>query len=461
MTTRNEEQKAWLHEVLKKVHTVTDRGLAIIQKIPEMIKKSQQLKIDPNEIEAIQVNERVLKRRYGTKQAAAMAGISHTLLYAAEEDGRLPKPDFRKDTPKKTRAGYTINQINNIREVFGTAPRKPEGALASIIGVLNLKGGSQKTTLCHLFSQYLAIRGYRVLVLDTDPQGSLSFYFGKRPDVDVHYEHTVAPYLLEDDESLIEAGHPEGSSQNLRYAIQKTYWDNIDIIPACLQNLNIDLLMTNLVRESGRSTQEHIEKLRYGLVDIAEDYDFILLDGTPSLNISTLNVVTACDVVFVPTPAAMSDYASTLQFSQLIADTIESYDESDFYPNIPDIRYVITKYSKSSYAQFMGQVIRKTFNVERGDVLTNESHHSDEIGKATNRITSIYEVNPSEADNRSRLKLTIEKFDLLFEEMHDEVYSACWEGAERMSHLEKKDEIEALGEMMMKALEKEGTGNDG
>ena len=36
------------------------------------------------------------------------------------------------------------------------------------------------TTTCHLFSQYLAIRGYRCLLLDTDPQGSLSFYFGKQ-----------------------------------------------------------------------------------------------------------------------------------------------------------------------------------------------------------------------------------------------------------------------------------------
>lgn len=459
MSKNNEEQKVWLQGVLNKVHTVTDRGLAIIQKIPELIMKSQQTKIDPAEIESIQVNERVLKRRYGTKQAAEMAGISHTLLYAAEEDGRLPKPDYRKDTVKKVRAGYTMNQINNIRRVFGTAPGKPPKSKAAITGFLNLKGGSQKTTLCHLFSQYLAIRGYKVLVMDTDPQGSLSFYFGKRPDVDVHYEHTIAPFLLEDDEALVEAGLPEGSSRDLRYAIQKTYWDNIDIIPSCLQNLNIDLLMPMMLKESGQSSQDHIEKLRKGLLAVGDDYDFVVLDGTPSLNISTLNVVTACDVIFVPTPAAMSDYASTLQFSQLIADTIEAYDEAGFYPNVPDIRYVITKYSKSSYAQFMGQVIRKTFNVERGDVLTNEAHHSDEIGKATNRITSIYEVNPAESDNRKRLKQSSEMFDRLFEEVHDEACGTCWDGAERLSHLDKSDEIEALGEIMKKAIEEEAAEN--
>ena len=106
-----------------------------------------------------------------------MTGISHTRLYAAEKDGRLPEPDYRKDTKNKVRSGYTINQINHIRSVFKKSQSKPEGSNAAIIGVCNLKGGSRKTTTCHLFSQYLALKGYKVLVLDTDPQGSLSFFF--------------------------------------------------------------------------------------------------------------------------------------------------------------------------------------------------------------------------------------------------------------------------------------------
>ncbi len=273
--------------------------------------------------------------------------------------------------------------------------------------------------------------------------------------MDVHFEHTIAPYLLEDEEALIEVGYPPGSTKNLKYAIQKTYWDNIDIIPSCLQNLNIDLLMPMMLRESGQSTQQQIEKLRAGLLDIADDYDFIILDGTPSLNISTLNVVTACDMTFVPTPAAMSDYASTLQFTRLIGESIETFDEAGFYPNVPDIRYVITKYSKSSYAKFMGTIIRKTFGVEDGDVMSNEAHHSDEIGKSTNRITSIYEVNPSEADNRKRLKETVEMFDTLFKEMHDEVIATCWDELDRIPFSEKIGEISELGELMSKVVEEE------
>jgi chromosome partitioning protein len=437
----NDSEKSYLEAALKKINTVVARGEKIMKEIPGLVKKAQIDKHDLTWLEESEVDDRVQQRRYGTTQAAELAGISVGLLYAAEQDGRLPEPEYRSDTARKVRAGYTINHINHMQRVFNTAPRKPEGSSAAIAGILNLKGGSQKTTTCHLFSQYLAIRGYRCLLLDTDPQGSLSFYFGKRPDDNVHYENTVAPFFLEDDEALVEAGHPEGSSRSLHYAIQKTYWDNIDIIPACLQNLNIDLLMPSVMNEANVPMLDRIMKLRNGLLEVGENYDFIIIDGTPSLNLSTLNVVSACDVCFVPTPAAMLDFASTLQFAGLVAETAEMYKQEKMYPNIPDMRYFITKYSGSSYAHFMGQIIRRVFTVERGDVLSTEAHASDEIGKANTSTYSIYEKNPAESDNRKRLKKTIEMFDRLFEEMHDAVWETCFEDALRSSHLDKIDEI--------------------
>jgi len=457
----NDPAKQYLEAALKKINTVVERGEKIMKEIPGLVRKSQMNKHDQEWLEATEVDDRVQQRRYGTTQAAEMAGISTGLLYAAEHDGRLPELEFRIDTAKKVRAGYTINHINHMQNVFGTAPRKPEGAAAAVVGVLNLKGGSHKTTTCHLFGQYLAIQGYRVLFLDTDPQGSLSFYFGKRPDDNVHYENTIAPFFLEDDEALQAVGHPEGACQSLHYAVQKTYWDNIDIIPACLQNLNIDLMMPMVMDEAKVPMIDRIMKLRRGLLDVGENYDFIIIDGTPSLNISTLNVVSACDVCFVPTPAAMLDFASTLQFAGLVAETADLYKESDIYPNIPDMRYFITKFSGSSYAHFMGQIIRRVFGVERGDVLSSEAHASDEIGKSSTSTYSIYEKNPSDSDNRKRLKTTIEMFNSLFSEMHDAVWETCFEDASRTSHLEKIDEIMTNAELEKKGMRSEAKNDEG
>ena len=460
--TDSNTQKSYLLGTLKKIATVVKRGETIMKEIPGLVRKAQKNKHDADWLEAAQVDERIQKRRYGTTQAAELAGISHSLMYAAEKDGRLPEPEYRADTTKKVRSGYTMNHINHMRQVFNTAPRKPEGTSVAVIGILNLKGGSQKTTTCHLFSQYLAMKGYRVLLLDTDPQGSLSFFFGKRPDDNVHYENTIAPFFLEDDAALVEAGRPVGASRSIHYAIQKTYWNNIDIIPSCLQNLNIDLMMPKVMDDAGVDFTDRIMKLRSGLLEVGKYYDFIIVDGTPSLNISTLNVVSACDMVFVPTPAAMLDFASTLKFADLVAETIETYNESSIYPNIPDIRFFITKYSGSSYAQFMGQIIRRVFTVERGDVLSNEAHASDEIGKATNSTYSIYEQNPAESDNRKRLKSTIEMFDKLFEEMHDAVWETCYEDVLRTSHIDKIDQIMANAESIKEELiEKKNTAGKG
>lgn len=443
-----DSQKLYLRSMLNKISVVVERGERIMKEIPGLVKKDQMTRFDDEWYAAAQVDERIQKRRYGTTQAADLAGISHSLLYAAEQDGRLPEPDYRQDTSRKIRAGYTMNHINHMRGVFDTAPRKPKGLPAAIVGVLNLKGGSQKTTTCHLFAQFLAMKGYRVLLLDTDPQGSLSFFFGKRPDDNVHYEDTIAPFFLEDDEALVAVGHPEGASRSLHYAIQKTYWDNIDIIPSCLQNLNIDLMMPKVMDDAEVPLYDRIMKLRYGLLEVSKDYDFVIVDGTPSLNLSTLNVVSACDMCFVPTPAAMLDFASTLQFANMVSETIETYSDGEIYPNIPDVRYFITKYTGSSYAQFMGQIIRRVFNVERGDVLKHEAHASDEIGKANNRTYSVYEQNPADSDNRKRLKTTVEMFDRLFGEMHDEVWETCYGEEIRTPHMEKIDQIMANAEVI-------------
>lgn len=443
MTDQNQAQKEYLTDMLAKINLVVNRGDKIMKQIPGMVKKAQKDRHEAGWFEASEVDERIQKRRYGIAQSAELAGISHTLLYQAEQDGRLPQPDYRIDKAKRVRAGYTMNQINHIRKVFGTAPRKPEGANAAIVGILNLKGGSQKTTNCHLLSQSLAIKGYRVLLLDTDPQGSLSFFFGKRPDDNVLYEDTIAPFFLEDDQALVDAGHAPGASRSLHYAIQKSYWDNIDIIPSCLQNLNIDLMMPRVMDQANVPFLDRIMKLRHGLLEVGQNYDFIIVDGTPSLNISTLNVVSACDICFVPTPAAMLDFASTLQFTGLIGETIQTYSDNGIFPNVPDIRYFITKYSPSSYAQFMGEIIRKVFTVERGDVLSNECHASDEIGKANNSTYSIYEQNPAESDNRKRLKITMDMFDKLYSEMHDSIWETCYGGIARSPFISKLDQIMA------------------
>ena len=405
--------------LIEKSTIVVDRGDKLLARIPQYFTNKQGEVFSEEYLEGA-VSNRVHVRRYGTVQAAELAGVSHTAIYAAEKAGRLPEPERRHDTKKLIRA-YTIDDINHIREVLGTPPKKPDGCDAAIVGVLNLKGGSRKTTTCHLFSQYLAMRGWRVLLVDTDPQGSLGHYYGKEPDISVSYEDTIAPYMLGDDEALVEAGWPEGSSASLAYAIKKTYWSNIDIIPACSDNLEIDLMLPSFLNSGQLSQQDALMMLRDGLKGVSHNYDFIIIDGTPSVNISTMNVVSACDVIFVPTPADRLDFASTVRFTSLIQQMIKHYPSS----NTPDMRYFITKFTKSDPSLRWAKAIRETFGVERGDVLRNEAHTRTEVAKANQTGYSVYEQNPSDS-NRTGLKQACQMFDDLFEEMLDAIKETCF-----------------------------------
>lgn len=406
----------YLAKVVKKLQQFLNRGEKTLEELPLHLKG-----LDPESLEAIALKKMVgetaeLNRRYTLKDTCAMVGVSHTLIYTCEEDGRLPPPDIRVNSKNNSRAGYTINQINRIREVVGTCPTRKK--VPQIISMPNLKGGAGKTTVLNNLAHYLAILGHKVLILDSDPQGSMSFNFGKRPDIDVFYEHTFGPYMLMDDNALVEAGHPIGSAKNLHYAIQKTYWDNIDIIPACLENLNIDLRFGEEPLKSISAEQKY-SHLRDGLLEVgAGVYDFILIDGTPSLNVTTLNILCACDAVFVPTPAAMLDYASTIKFINMMEQSLSSFIDAGVIVNFPDVRFFVTGYKPNSkYVRLMGNTIRQAFEVERGDVLKTAIEHSEEVHKASTRMLSIFEINPSEADNRARLKTTITNYTSLFVEI--------------------------------------------
>ncbi|WP_163068131.1 AAA family ATPase, partial [Acinetobacter baumannii] len=70
-------------------------------------------------------------------------------------------------------------------------PHRRKGEHLQVLAIANFKGGSAKTTTSVHLSQYLALRGYRVLAIDLDPQASLSAMFGAQPELDVAENETI------------------------------------------------------------------------------------------------------------------------------------------------------------------------------------------------------------------------------------------------------------------------------
>ena len=134
----------------------------------------------------------------------------------------------------------------------------------------------------------LSIRGHKVLVIDCDPQGSLTTLFGILPDAEVEAEHTILPLCL-------------GEQESVEYAIRSTYWDGIDLIPATSVLFSAEFALPGRQRDEGQRFQ-FWNVLHYGIEQARQTYDVIIIDTPPALSYVTINAMMAADGIITPLP---------------------------------------------------------------------------------------------------------------------------------------------------------------
>jgi chromosome partitioning protein len=147
---------------------------------------------------------------------------------------------------------------------------------ARIIAMCNQKGGVGKTTTTINLGAALAEHGRKVLLVDFDPQGSLSVGLGMNPHT---MEMTVYNLLMQRDVALTDVVVP-------------THVEGVDLLPS---NIDLSAAEVQLVHEVARE-----QTLSRVLQDAINIYDVILIDCQPSLGLLTVNALTAADGVIVP-----------------------------------------------------------------------------------------------------------------------------------------------------------------
>ena len=207
--------------------------------------------------------------------------------------------------------------------------------MGKTIAVANQKGGVGKTTTSINLSACLAEIGKRVLVVDTDPQGNTTSGFGIDKN---NLDFTIYELML--------------GECTISDCVIKNVYDNISVVPS---NVNLAAVEIELI---GVDKKEYI--LKKEMDYIKDEYDFIIIDCPPSLNMLTINSMTTADSVLVP---IQCEYYALEGLSQLI-HTINLVKER-LNPNLEMEGVVFTMYD--SRTNLSVQVVENVKQNLRGE----------------------------------------------------------------------------------------------
>ncbi len=208
---------------------------------------------------------------------------------------------------------------------------------ATVMAVVNQKGGTGKTTTCENLGIGLAREGKRVLLIDTDPQGSLTIALGhSRPD--------DLPVTLTDLMAKVMQDQPLSSKEGILQ-----HEEGVELVPA---NITLSGLEVSLVNAMSRETV-----LKQYLETVRDRYDFILLDCMPSLGMLTVNALAASDQVLIPVQA---NYLSAKGLEQLLQTVNKVKRQINPKLRIEGILLTMVDY-RTNFAKEISALIRDTY----------------------------------------------------------------------------------------------------
>ena len=248
-------------------------------------------------------------RKFSSGEAAKLIGVNDGYLRRLSLEGKGPQPE----TTTNGRRSYSIEDIQALRAYLDESgkaerrylPHRREGEHLQVIAVVNFKGGSGKTTTAAHLSQYLALKGYRVLAVDLDPQASLSALHGYQPEFDIGPNQTLYGAIRYDNQR-----------RPLSEIVQRTYFP-------------------------GGENAFFFTRMDEALSGVSDRYDVVVVDCPPQLGFLTLSALCSATAVLVTVHPQMLDVMSMCQFLIMTSDLLSVVAESGGNMNYDWMRYLI------------------------------------------------------------------------------------------------------------------------
>ncbi|KVP16917.1 AAA family ATPase [Burkholderia ubonensis] len=353
---------------------------------------------------------------FTSTQIAEICGIDRARLHylANKEGGTLPPGEVSSNGRNRIftlkEARQWIQQVSQIKR----SPLLETGvAQGKVIVSSNFKGGSCKTTTTMCLAQGLSLLGRKVLVVDLDPQASLTELCGLYAEKEIVQEDTVLPAILvPEDFTLVDV-------------IQDTYWDGIDVIPAHPSLFEAEFHLPAKV--SKNPGFKFWTLLRDALTPLRSMYDYIILDSAPSLSYLTLNGLMAADAMVMPLVPESLDFISSASFWNLFADMGKTFTERDGDKKFDFVSVLLTKVDYSSTSS--APVVRSWVNRAYGDWLSaTEVPASSVMSSGALKISTVYDITKW-AGGMKTLERVREPLDQYCRWL-DNFYSEKWEMAQ-------------------------------
>ena len=322
-------------------------------------------------------------RRFTSGEVSDLIGVDAGYLRRLSLEGRGPQPEA---TPSGRRS-YSIEDIQSLRvylDESGKADRRylPHRRGADhlqVVCVVNFKGGSGKTTTAAHLAQHLALRGYRTLAIDLDPQASLSALHGYQPEFDVGENETLYAALRYDDKQ-----------RSLSEVIQKTYFPGLDLVPANIELMEYEHETPKALVDSG-GRDLFFTRLDSALAAVQNQYDVVIIDCPPQLGFLTMSALCAATAVLVTVHPQMLDVMSMCQFLLMTSDLLSVVADAGGNMSYDWMRYLITRYEPGDGPQ--NQMVSFMRSMFGEHVLNYPMLKSTAVSDAGITKQTLYEVN--------------------------------------------------------------------